>query len=339
MSVEAINVAITGAAGQIGYSLIPQILQRETGPFDRHDARPVNLRLFDLTDAMPRLEGVAMEAQDLASPNLAEVNITDDPKVAFDGVEFAFLVGSRPRGDGMDRADLLEANAPIFVEQGRALNDVADDDVRVLVVGNPANSNALVALSNAPDIPVDRFSAMSRLDQNRAEAMLARELGVTVEDIADLIIWGNHSDTMVVDIEHARLITPQDTSSIQERLQDSQWLEDFQQRVARRGAAVIGARGASSAASAANAAVDQAYDWTHGDGDTLHSMAVYSLGEYDVPEGLVFSYPCVTDEEGTFVDNDLELSLRVRLGIKRTAIELTQEREVLRNLGLLAVER
>lgn len=334
MTAECVNVAITGAAGQIGYSLIPELL---SGQGDVFGERIVNLRLLEVPAALPKLEGIAMEIEDLASSVKGSVDITDDPRKAFDGVDFAFLVGSRPRQPGIERADLLQANAPIFVDQGAALNDVAADGVRVLVVGNPANSNALVALSNAPDIPVDRFSAMSRLDHNRAVGVLATKLGVGVDELEDVIIWGNHSASMVIDISQA---TTMDGVLVTELIDDPSWIEGFRKTVAKRGHAVMEARGASSAMSAAHAAADQAEDWLSGNWGTTHSMAVYSRGEYGAPEGVVFSFPVVTKRGGVVeIVEGLQLPADVRAGLIDTGAELQQERDALCQMGVLAVER
>lgn len=331
---ETISIAVTGAAGQIGYSLLPEILQ-EDGVFGYEDI--VDLRLLEVPQAMPKLEGVALEVEDLASPLLGNLMITDNPRAAFDGVDFVFMVGSRPRQPDMDRADLLQVNAPIFVEQGRALNDVAAEEVGVLVVGNPANSNALVALSNAPDIPATSFTAMSRLDHNRAVSMVASKLNVNPGDIDDLTIWGNHSDTMVVDVTRATVI---DKGSVLELLDEPDWVKTLQRDVANRGKVVMGARGASSAMSAARAAVDQAGDYLYGGRGNRHSAAVYSLGEYGTPEGVVFSFPIeATSDIGLTVVEGLELPKEIRDGLVRTGEELVEERDALRAMGFLAVER
>lgn len=338
-TLPSIEVAITGAAGQIGYSLIPEILS-ERERFSGGVGRTINLRLLEVPGAMQRLEGIAMEVQDLAYCDLGSVNITDDPRVAFDGVDFAFLVGARPRGEGMNRADLLEANAPIFVEQGKALNDKAADNVRVLVVGNPANANALVTLSNAPDIPVSRFSAMSRLDHNRAAGMLAAKLAVTPEEIDRVIIWGNHSDTMVTDVSQAFVRDGKPNPEITERL-DPAWIAQFQEMVAKRGSEVIKARGASSAMSAARAAADQAHDWLNGTPlfKDWRSMGMYSHGQYGTPRGVVFSFPVHTKNSGVSeIVEGLDIST-IQEALAKTGAELVSERDQLKQLGMLPVER
>jgi malate dehydrogenase len=288
-----VKVAVTGAAGQIGYSLLFRIasgdlLGKET---------PVELRLLEITPALKALEGVVMELDDCAFPMLAGVEIGDDARKVFDGANLALLVGARPRTKGMERGDLLEANGAIFTEQGKALNEVAADDVRIGVTGNPANTNALIALSNAPDIPKERFSALTRLDHNRALSQLAAKTGTRVTDIKKLTIWGNHSATQYPDIFHAEV----GGKNAAEVVGDQAWIEDdFIPTVAKRGAAIIEARGSSSAASAASATIDAARDWLHGspEGDWV-SMAVHSDGSYGVPEGLVYSYP-VTTKDGSW---------------------------------------
>ena len=329
MSPSPVKVAVTGAAGQIGYSLLFRIA---SGALLGPDT-PVQLRLLEITPALTALEGVVMELDDGAFPLLAGVEISDDPAVAFDGVSVALLVGARPRSKGMERADLLEANGAIFTGQGKALNHHAADDVRVTVTGNPANTNALIAMSNAPDIPAERFSALTRLDHNRALAQLAAKTGSSVNDIRRVTIWGNHSATQYPDIFHAQ-VAGNDTAEL---VADRTWLEsEFIPTVQQRGAAIIEARGASSAGSAASATIDHARDWLQGskDGDWV-SMAVRSDGSYDVPEGLVSSFPVTTDEGGYEIVPDLEINDFSRQRIDGSARELAEERDAVRQLGLL----
>src|SRR6185503_11683097 len=285
---DPVRVAVTGAAGQIGYSLLFRIA---SGSMLGED-QPVILQLLEIPPALDALRGVAMELEDCAFPLLAGIVQTDDPAVAFGDVSYALLVGSRPRSKGMERKDLLEANGAIFTVQGKALSDNAAPDVRVLVVGNPANTNALIAMNNAPDIAPERFTAMTRLDHNRAVAQLAAKTGATVNDISRLAIWGNHSATQYPDLFHAEV----QGKNAAELVDDRGWLEnEFIPRVQQRGAAIIEARGLSSAASAANAAIDHVRTWVSGtaEGDWT-SMAVPSDGSYGVPEGLMSSFPVVT---------------------------------------------
>src|SRR5436309_12073629 len=276
------RVAVTGAAGAIGYAILFRIASGQLlGPDEK-----VELRLLEIPGAVKAAEGTAMELFDCAFPLLAGVDIFDDPTQAFDGVNVALLIGARPRSKGMERADLLEANGQIFKPQGEALNAGAADDVKILVVGNPANTNALIAASNAPDIPKERFTAMTRLDENRAVAQLAEKLGVGVADINDLVVWGNHSPTMFPDLFNAKVNGERAVDKV-----DMDWYEnEFMPRVGKRGAEIIEARGASSAASAANAAIDDVQDWVAG-ADGRRSMAVPSDGSYDVDEGLISSFP------------------------------------------------
>src|ERR671939_1276706 len=276
------TVTVTGAAGQIGYALLFRIASGQMlGPDEQ-----IDLRLLEIPDAVKAAEGTALELFDCAFPLLHSVEVTDDPKTAFDGVNVAMLVGARPRSKGMERADLLEANGAIFKPQGETLNGHAADDVRILVVGNPANTNALIAMSNAPDIPRERFSAMTRLDENRAVAQLAQKLDVGVTDVQDLVVWGNHSPTMFPDLFNAKVKGERAVDQV-----DMDWYEnEYIPRVGKRGAEIIDARGASSAASAANAAIDHVRDWVQGSSG-VRSMAVPSPGVYDVDEGLVSSFP------------------------------------------------
>ncbi len=329
MSASPVNVAVTGAAGQIGYALLFRIASGQLlGP----DV-PVRLRLLEITPALKAAEGTAMELDDCAFPLLAGIDISDDPRVAFDGVNVALLVGARPRAAGMERGDLLEANGGIFKPQGEALNAVAADDLRVLVVGNPANTNALIALSHAPDVPAERFTAMTRLDHNRALSQLAAKAKVTVNDIKRLTIWGNHSATQYPDIFHAEI----GGRPAAEVVDDQAWLEnDFIPTVAKRGAAIIEARGASSAASAANAAIDHVHTWLTGtpEGDWT-SVALPSTGAYGVPEGLVSSFPCRSVGGRWEVVEGLDLNAFSRDRIDRSVAELVEEREAVKGLGLV----
>ncbi len=324
-----VKVAVTGAAGQIGYSLLFRIASGSLlGP-----DTPVELRLLEITPALKALEGVVMELDDCAFPTLARVETGDDPNQIFDGVNLALLVGARPRSKGMERGDLLEANGGIFKPQGQALNDHAADDVRVLVTGNPANTNALIAMSNAPDIPNERFSALTRLDHNRALAQLAAKAGVSVNDLAKMTIWGNHSATQYPDIFHAEV----NGKNAAETVDDQSWLEnDFIPTVQKRGAAIIEARGASSAASAASATVDAARDWLQGtsDGDWT-SMAVLSDGSYGVPEGLISSFPVTTSNGDWSIVQDLDVNDFSRERIDTSTAELAEERDAVTQLNLL----
>ena len=329
MSTTPVKVAVTGAAGQIGYSLLFRIA---SGALLGPDT-PVELRLLEITPALKTLEGVVMELEDCAFPALAKVEIGDDANTIFDGVNHALLVGARPRGAGMERGDLLEANGGIFAPQGRALAAVAADDIRVTVTGNPANTNALIAMSNAPDIPTERFSALTRLDHNRAIGQLAKKLGVPVTQIRRMTIWGNHSATQYPDLFHAEA----GGRNAAEAVNDQDWLAGtFIPTVAKRGAAIIDARGASSAASAASATIDHARTWVDGtpDGDWV-SMAVASDGSYGVPEGLVSSFPVtVTDGRWSIVQG-LEIDDFSRGRIDASVAELADEREAVKGLGLL----
>jgi malate dehydrogenase len=323
-----VKVAVTGAAGQICYSLLFRIASGSMlGP-----DQPVELRLLEITPALKALEGVVMELDDCAFPLLSGVQIGDDANQVFDGVNLACLVGARPRTKGMERGDLLEANGAIFKPQGRALNDHAADDVKVLITGNPANTNALIAMSNAPDIPRERFNALTRLDHNRAVAQLAAKTGSSVNDIRHLSIWGNHSATQYPDVFHATV-----GGKPAAELVDQAWLEsDFLPKVQQRGAAIIEARGASSAASAANATVDHMHDWVLGTAeDDWVSMSVPSDGSYGVPEGIISSFPC-TVSGGTYrIVQGLEINDFSRGKIDASTAELTEEREAVRALGLI----
>ncbi|MGI8577113.1 MAG: malate dehydrogenase [Nocardioidaceae bacterium] len=329
MNPTPVKVAVTGAAGQIGYSLLFRIA---SGSIFGPDT-PVELRLLEITPALKALEGVVMELDDCAFPTLAGVRTGDDPNSVFDGVSLALLVGARPRTKGMERGDLLEANGAIFTGQGKALNDHAADDVRVLVTGNPANTNALIAMSNAPDIPRERFSALTRLDHNRALAQLAGKAGVPVRDIAKMTIWGNHSATQYPDIFHAEV----NGANAAETVNDQAWLEnDFIPTVQKRGAAIIEARGASSAASAASATMDAARDWLHGTQEgNWASMAVVSDGSYGVPTGLVSSFPVTTGGGNWSIVQGLDVDGFSRSRIDTSTAELAEERDAVRQLGLI----
>ena len=324
-----IKVAVTGAAGQIGYSLLFRIASGAL--FGPHT--PVQLRLLEIAPALPALEGVVMELEDCAFPTLDSVEIGDSAEHIFDGVNLALLVGARPRSQGMERSDLLEANGAIFTAQGKALNAVAADDVRIGVTGNPANTNALIAIHNAPDIPAERFSALTRLDHNRALAQLAKKAEVPVGDISKMTIWGNHSATQYPDIFHAEI----GGKNAAEVIGDQGWIEnDLIPTVAGRGAAIIEARGSSSAASAAAATIDAARDWLHGtpEGDWA-SMAVVSDGSYGVPEGLISSYPVTTSGGNWEIVQGLEINDFSRQMIDATTAELAEERETVTGLGLI----
>jgi malate dehydrogenase len=326
-----VRVAVTGAAGQIGYSLLFRIASGALlGP-----DQPVILHLLEITPALGALGGVVMELDDCAFPLLAGVVQTDDANEAFGDVNYALLVGSRPRTKGMERKELLEANGGIFTVQGKALSDSAAKDVRVLVVGNPANDNCLIALNNAPNIDPSRFSAMTRLDHNRAKAQLAAKAGVHVSAIERMTIWGNHSATQYPDLFHASVAGRNGFEAVGS---DQAWLEkDFIPTVQQRGAAIIEARGSSSAASAANAACDHVRDWVLGsrDGDWV-SMAVHADGSYGVPEGLVSSFPVTTKGGDHSIVQGLEINGFSRSRIDATVAELVETRDLVREMGLIA---
>ncbi|MDR0489461.1 MAG: malate dehydrogenase [Propionibacteriaceae bacterium] len=329
MTKPPIKVAVTGAAGQICYSLLFRLA---TGSLLGPD-QPIELRLLEITPALPALEGVVMELDDCASPLLAGIEIGDDPYKIFDGVNVALLVGARPRTAGMERNDLLSANGEIFTKQGKALNDVAACDVRICVTGNPANTNALIAMRNAPDIPATQFSALTRLDHNRAMSQLAKKLGVAVGDIRKMTIWGNHSSTQFPDIYHAEVAG----KNAADLVGDQAWIEsEFIPTVAQRGAAIIAARGASSAASAANATIEHTRDWLLGTpaGDWT-SMAVVSDGSYGVPEGLISSFPVTTKDGGYSIVQGLDLDEFSRAKIDASVAELEGERDAVQSLGLI----
>ena len=326
MSTTPLKVAVTGAAGQIGYSLLFRLASGSLlGP-----DRPIELRLLEIEPALKALEGVVMELDDCAFPLLAGVEIGADANKIFDGTNLALLVGARPRGPGMERGDLLEANGAIFTAQGKALNAVAADDVRIGVTGNPANTNALIAMSNAPDIPKERFSALTRLDHNRAISQLAKKTGAAVTDIKKITIWGNHSATQYPDIFHAEV----GGKNAAEVVNDQPWIEnDFIPTVAKRGAAIIEARGFSSAASAA---LDHVHTWVNGTADgNWTSMGIVSDGSYGVPEGIISSFP-VTTRDGKFeIVQGLDLSEFDRTRIDASVNELAEERDAVQELGLI----
>ena len=326
MTQAPVNVTVTGAAGQIGYALLFRIA---SGQLLGQDV-PVKLRLLEIPQAVKAAEGTAMELEDGAFPLLAGTDIFDDPKQAFEGTNIALLVGARPRSKGMERGDLLEANGGIFKPQGEAINAGAASDIKVLVVGNPANTNALIAQSHAPDVPADRFTAMTRLDHNRALAQLAKKLGVPVTELKKVAIWGNHSATQYPSVQHAEV----GGKAVEV---DQAWLEsDFIPTVAKRGAAIIEARGLSSAASAASAAIDHVYTWVNGTpaGDWT-SAAVASDGSYGVPEGLISSFP-VTAENGQYkIVQGLEIDDFSRARIDASVAELVEERDTVQKLGLI----
>ncbi|HET8977111.1 MAG TPA: malate dehydrogenase [Solirubrobacteraceae bacterium] len=329
MSTNPVKVAVTGAAGQIGYAILFRIASGQLlGP-----DTPVHLSLLEIPAAVKAAEGTAMELDDCAFPLLSGVDIHDDPNQAFDGVSVALLVGARPRSKGMERSDLLEANGGIFKPQGEALNAHAASDLRVLVVGNPANTNCLIAASNAPDIPRDRFTAMVRLDHNRAIAQVAQKTGAAISDVTNMTVWGNHSATQYPDVFHAKVKGQPAADAIGDR----DWIEnEFIPTVQKRGAAIIEARGASSAASAANAAVDHIHDWVLGtpDGDWV-SMAIPTNGAYGIEEGVFAGYPCTCQGGEYKVVEGLDIDEFSRARIDATIKELNEEREAVKQLGLI----
>jgi len=326
-STTPVTVTVTGAGGQIGYALLfriasGQLLGRET---------PVRLRLLEIPAGLRSAEGTALELEDGAFPLLHSVDVTDDPRAAFDGVNIALLVGARPRGPGMERSDLLSANGAIFGPQGEAINAGAASDVRVLVVGNPANTNALIASAHAPDVPADRFTAMTRLDHNRAVAQLARHLHVPVRSVDGVIVWGNHSASQYPDLTHATVDGRPATELV-----DEGWLVDeYIPRVAKRGAEIIEVRGSSSAASAASAAIDHVHDWVNGTGSRWTSAGVVSDGSYGVPEGLVSSFPVQSEGGAWRIVEGLGIDAFSRERIDASVAELVAERDAVRALGLL----
>ena len=320
-----VTVTVTGAAGQIGYALLFRIASGAMLGADQ----PVRLNLLDITPALDALEGVRMELEDCAFPLLAGISCSDDPNIAFADTDYALLVGARPRGPGMERKDLLEANAAIFSAQGQAMNAVASRNIKVLVVGNPANTNALIAMHNAPDIAGTQFTAMTRLDHNRAITQIAQKTGARTTDVTHMTIWGNHSATQYPDLYNTRINSE---SAIE--LVDQTWFEDtFIPTVQQRGAAIIKARGASSAASAANAAIDHMRTWALGTAENdWTSMGVLSTGAYGVPEGLIYSFPCACKDGVYHVVEGLEINEFSRAKMDATAQELSEERDAVRHL-------
>ena len=329
MSDSPVKVTVTGAAGQIGYALLPRIASGQLlGP-----DTAVELRLLEITPAMQALEGVVMELDDSAFPLLESIETSDDPNFAFDGANVALLVGARPRTKGMERADLLEANGGIFKPQGQAINDHAADDVKVLVVGNPANTNCLIAMSHAPDVPSERFTSMMRLDHNRAKAQLAKKVGAHARDVHRMTVWGNHSTTQYPDISHALVGDRPATELDTER----RWIEDeFIPTVAKRGAAIIEARGASSAKSAASAAIDHVHDWVVGtpEGDWV-SMGIPSDGSYGIDEGIICGFPCTCSGGEWQIVQGLEIDDFSRERIDASVDELKSERDAVQGLDLI----
>jgi malate dehydrogenase len=324
-----VKVTVTGAAGQIGYALLFRIASGQMlGP-----DTPVELSLLEIPDAVKAAEGTAMELDDCAFPLLSRIDIFDDPKQAFEGCNVGLLVGARPRGPGMERADLLEANGGIFKPQGEAIAAGADSDVRILVVGNPANTNCLIAMSNADGVPRERFTAMMRLDHNRAVAQVANKLGREISEVTNMTVWGNHSTTQYPDLVNARV----GGQSAWEAIDDEAWIaEEFIPRVAKRGAAIIDARGASSAASAANAAIDHVHDWVLGtpDGDWV-SMGVPADGSYGVEEGIVAGFPCRCSGSEWSIVEGVEVTEFSRGRIDASAAELREERDAVSKLSLV----
>lgn len=319
-----VRVAITGAAGQISYSLLFRIASGEMLGKDQ----PVILQLLEITPALDALAGTAMEVEDCAFPLVNEIIQTDDPDVAFKDADYCLLVGARPRGPGMERKDLLEANAAIFSVQGKAINDNANKDVKVLVVGNPANTNALIAYRNAPDLEPGQFTAMTRLDHNRAIAQLSAKTGSHSTEVDGLIIWGNHSATQYPDISHATVAGEAASSLV-----DDAWKkEDFIPTVQQRGAAIIKARGLSSAASAANAAIEHMRDWALGSDGNIVSMGIHSDGSYGVAEGLIYSFPVICSGGKYVIVQDLEISPFSQNLMDQTEAELSEERDAVANL-------
>jgi len=323
-SAAPLKVAVTGAAGQICYSLLFRLAAGALGD------RPIELRLLEIEPALPALEGVVMELDDCAFPLLAGIEIGADPAAIFDGVNAAMLVGAMPRKEGMDRADLLAANGKIFTGQGKALNDSAADDVLILVTGNPANTNALIAMSNAPDIPRERFNALTRLDHNRAKTQLAKKLGVSVTEIENLAIWGNHDDSMYPDLFNTMV-----GGRSAAELVDQAWItDDYIPTVATRGGAIIKARGASSAASAANATIDHMHDWLNGTSEWV-SMSVPSDGSYGVTEGIVSSFPCTVADGTWSIVQGIDLNDFSKERIAASVARLESERDQVKELGLI----
>jgi len=323
----ATRVVVTGAAGQIGYAILFRLASGQVMGSDEK----VELRLLEVPQAVKAAEGTAMELDDCAFPLLSKIDIFDDATQAFDGANVGFLIGARPRSKGMERADLLEANGAIFKPQGQAINAGAADDIKILVVGNPANTNALIAQANAPDVPAERFTSMTRLDENRAVAQLAAKLSVGVEEVQDLVVWGNHSPTMFPDLFNAKVNGERASDKV-----DLGWYEnEYMPKVGKRGAEIIEARGASSAASAANAAIDHMRDWVHG-ADGLRSMGIPSQGQYGIEEGLVCSVPVRCSGGSYTVEEGLEVGEFAQAKLDITVNELKEEREAVRGLGLVS---
>jgi malate dehydrogenase len=320
-----VHIAVTGAAGQISYSLLFRLAAGSLLGTDQ----PIILHLLEIPQAMDSLQGVVMELQDCANPLLHRIKSTDDPKVAFKNVDYAFLVGARPRGPGMERKDLLQVNAEIFSVQGRALNEVANRNVKVLVTGNPANTNALIALKNAPDLQPENFSSMTRLDHNRAISLLAQKCGVLSTDVKNIIVWGNHSSTQYPDIHHAK-VKGQDALPL---VGQDWFVKEFIPTVQQRGAAVIKARGQSSAASAANAAIDQMKAWAFGtDAGDWVSMGVVSDGSYGIESGLVYSYPVTVNNGEVNIVKGLDINEFSLLNMRASEAELKEERDAVKHL-------
>jgi len=329
MAKPPVHVTVTGAAGQIGYALVFRIASGQL----LGDDQPVVLRMLEIEPALPALNGVCMELDDCAFPLLAGVEPTSDLKTAFDGASWCLLVGSVPRKAGMERGELLSVNGGIFGPQGKAINDHAANDVRVLVVGNPCNTNCLIARESAPDVPADRWFAMTRLDENRARSQLAQRAGVPVHLVTNMAIWGNHSATQFPDYANARI----DGKPVPSVITDDAWLQgEFIETVQKRGAAVIEARGASSAASAANAAIDAVNSvWRPTEADNFYSLAVVSRGEYDTPEGLQFGFPVRSSGDGWSIVEGIEHDAFAKERIRVTTEELVAERDEVRSLGLI----
>jgi malate dehydrogenase len=321
-----VDIAVTGAAGQISYSLLFRLASGELLGADQ----PINLHLLEITSALPALEGVVMELHDCAYPLLRKVNVTDNAKVAFNNVDYAFLLGARPRGAGMERKDLLQCNAEIFAVQGKALNEVASRNVKVLITGNPANTNTLIAIRNAPDLGAENFSAMSMLDHNRAIAQLSEQSGVQTTEIKNVIIWGNHSSTQYPDLSHAEIRG----RKVTEAFKDHDWIEaNFIPTVQKRGSAIIEARGLSSAASAANAAISHIHDWLAGSPQNdWVTMGVPSDGSYGIPEGVIYGFPVTTSNGNYVIVQNLPISELGRKHMQDSYKELLEERDGVKHL-------
>ena len=322
---KTINVAVTGAAGQIGYSILFRIASGEIFGKDTH----INLNLLEITPSLNALKGVVMELEDCAFPLVKSLSISDEPEIAFKDADYAILIGARPRGKGMERADLLQANAKIFIEQGKALNNVAHDNTKILVVGNPANTNAYIAMKSAPNIPKKNFTAMLRLDHNRALSQLSQKANSDVNSISGLVVWGNHSPTMYPDIRYTKI----NGESAEKLISDREWYENyFIPTVAKRGAAIIDARGLSSAASAANAAIDHIRDWHNGSSKPWTTMGVPSNGEYNIPENIIFGFPCICENNDYQIVNDLDIDQFSQKMIYNTLNELIEEQKSVESL-------